>query len=275
MSRSRDVDAVALARLASLLADTTRAGICLALLDGRAWTAGELAKLTGVCASTASEHLDRLVGGGLLAEERQGRHRYLRLAGPQVAQLVEDLGGHTAPAAGQQPLQSRQARQRPSLQSPQSPQSLQSPRSLRAVGASEALARGRTCYDHLAGRLGVALLDAMAERGLLETSTGIALTWSGLAWLDDLGIDVDGLRSGRRPLARTCLDWTERRPHLAGAAGAALCTRFVELGWVSRSRRPRAVDVTPLGRRELGRHLGGAEPWSATEPSLAAAAGGR
>ena len=143
---------------------------------------------------------------------------------------------------------------------------------MRAVGATEALARGRTCYDHLAGRLGVALFDAMSERGLLETSTGIALTVSGLEWLTDLGIDVDALRSGRRPLTRTCVDWTERRPHLAGAAGGALCSRFVELGWVSRSRRPRAVDVTALGRRELGRRLGDADAWSTTEPSLAVAA---
>jgi DNA-binding transcriptional ArsR family regulator len=262
VTRSRDVDAVALARLASLLADTTRAGICLALLDDRAWTAGELARLTGVCASTASEHLDRLVAGGLLAEERQGRHRYVRLAGPQVAQLVEELGSHTEPAASRQ-----------SSRTSPSPNTVQPPRSLRAVGATEALARGRTCYDHLAGRLGVALFDAMVDCGLLDTSTGIALTGHGLDWLTDLGIDVDVLRSGRRPLARTCIDWTERRPHLAGAAGGALCSRFVELGWVRRSRRPRAVEVTALGRRELERQLGEADAWSSTEPTLAAAAG--
>src|SRR4249920_754925 len=142
------VDGTSLARLAALLADPTRAGMCLALMDGRAWTAGELATAAGVARSTASEHLDQLVAGGLLAEERQGRHRYLRLASPGVAQLVEDLAAHAGPSAG--------------------------PQSLRAVTASAALARGRTCYDHLAGRLGVAVLDALVARDLVADRHGFA-----------------------------------------------------------------------------------------------------
>jgi DNA-binding transcriptional ArsR family regulator len=222
-------DAGSLARLANLLADPTRAGMCLALLDGRAWTAGELATTTGVARSTASEHLDMLVTGGLLAEERQGRHRYLRLASPGAAQLVEDLSAHAAPGAA--------------------------PQSLRAVTASETLARGRTCYDHLAGRLGVAITDAMVERDLVETRRGVAITDAGMRWLHDLGVDDALLHRSRRPLARTCLDWTERRPHLAGAAGAALCDRLLSTGWVERGTG-RAIRVTEPGHRGLRRLLG-------------------
>ncbi|MGC5019119.1 ArsR/SmtB family transcription factor [Micromonospora sp. DT47] len=210
-----------LADLAVLLADGTRASFCLALLDGRAWTAGELARAAGVAPSTASDHLSRLVRGGLLVEERQGRHRYLRLAGPAVAQLIEDLAGHLPPTP------------RPAS-------------SLRAATADAALARARTCYDHLAGRLGVRLRDALLARGLLEAADGLALTAAGREWLAGLGVPVAPLRAGRRPLLRDCLDWTERRPHLAGALGAALCHRFAELGWTARGGG-RSIRVTPSG----------------------------
>ncbi|MGN9778330.1 ArsR/SmtB family transcription factor [Micromonospora sp. H33] len=219
----------ALARLAALLADDTRARICLALLDGRAWTAGELARLTGVAPSTASDHLTRLVRGGLLAEERQGRHRYVRLAGPSVAQLVEDLAGH-APAT---PVPVR---------------------SLRAARADAALSYARTCYDHLAGRLGVLLREAMLARGLLDATSGLALTPIGHDWLADLAVPAARLRATRRPLVRDCLDWTERRPHLAGALGAALCDRFLDLGWLVRGGG-RAVRLTPAGGPALAAAL--------------------
>jgi len=234
MSRSRTsrtADGSALSRLAALLADPTRAQMCLALLDGRSWTAGELGSCTGVAASTASEHLSRLVEGGLLVEERQGRHRYVRLAGPTTAQLVEDLVAHVSPGAGP-------------------------PQSLRAVRTSRALAAGRTCYDHLAGRLGVQVLDAMAGRGLAEVAHGVSVTASGTAWLAGIGIDVDALLAGRRPLARACLDWTEQRPHLGGAAGAGLCERFLGAGWVERTGQDRAVRVTAVGERALEDLLG-------------------
>jgi DNA-binding transcriptional ArsR family regulator len=218
-----------LAAFAALLADRTRAAMCLALLDGRAWTAGELGRYAGVAPATASEHLDRLVRGGLLAQERQGRHRYLRLAGPEVAHLVEELSGH-----------SDVSRRTPAA-------------TLRAATASGAMARARTCYDHVAGRLGVAIADAMAERGLLARETGLALTGDGLDWLASLGVT---LPSGRRPVVRECLDWTERRPHLAGAAGAALCARAFDLGWIVRIGSARAVRVTPEGARGLRAALG-------------------
>ncbi|MFJ3530452.1 MULTISPECIES: winged helix-turn-helix domain-containing protein [unclassified Streptomyces] len=225
-----DPAAPRLAALAALLADETRAVFCLALLDGRAWTAGELARHASVAPSTASEHLGKLVAGGLLAEERQGRHRYLRLAGEQVAHLVEELAGREAPGPAARP------------------------RTLGASGADSALARGRTCYDHLAGRIGLAITDAMTARGLLRQDTGFALTDAGLGWFGALGIGLE--TRSRRPLVRSCLDWTERRPHLAGTAGAALCSHVLESGWCVRVGSGRAVRATPDGERALAARLG-------------------
>ncbi|SMF22247.1 transcriptional regulator, ArsR family [Streptomyces sp. Amel2xC10] len=227
---TRDVRAPGLAALAGLLADETRAACLLALLDGRAWTAGELARHAGVAPSTLSEHLGKLVAAGLLAEERQGRHRYVRLAGPRIAQLVEDLVAQAGPDTGP------------------------APRTLRAATAGSAMARGRTCYDHLAGRLGIAVTDALTARGLLRQDTGFALTDPGLRWFASTGIPLD--RASRRPLARACLDWTERRPHLAGVAGAALCRHALDTGWCVRIGSERAVKVTAAGERALGELLG-------------------
>jgi DNA-binding transcriptional ArsR family regulator len=216
----------ALARLAALLADDTRAAFCLALFDGRAWTAGELANHAGVARSTASEHLDRLVAGRLLVERRQGRHRYVELADAGVAEVLEDLMAYLDPADDR-------------------------PRTFRAVAASEALARARTCYDHLAGRLGVAVTGAMVHKGLLDEGGGYALTGAGAEWLTALGVDVADLRGRKRPVVRVCVDWTERRPHLAGGAGAQICSRFHTNGWVRRIGDGRAVLVTPTGRAAL------------------------
>lgn len=221
-----------LAKLAALLADRTRAEICLALLDGRARTAHELARHAGVAPSTTTEHLNRLVAGGLLVERRQGRHRYVQLAGPHVAELLESLAAQVPPART-------------------------GPATLRSVTASAALARGRTCYDHLAGRLGVAVTDAMVVNGLLDDDNGFALTGTGLSWLTgDLGVDPAELRKTRRPLARACLDWTERRSHLAGVAGAHICRRFQDNQWIRRVGSGRAVRVTPAGEGALRRLLG-------------------
>lgn len=231
---SRDPQAPQLARLAGLIADETRATCLLALLDGRAWTAGELARYAGVAASTLSEHLGKLVAGGLLTEERQGRHRYVRLAGTRVAQLVEDLASQAAPA------DSDSVRPRP--------------RTLRESSAGSAMARGRTCYDHLAGRLGIAVTEAFTLRGLLRQDTGFALTDAGVRWFGTTGIPLD--RKGRRPLARACLDWTERRPHLAGVAGAAFCRHALDAGWCVRIGSRRAVKVTPSGEGALRELLG-------------------
>ncbi|MDC0768878.1 ArsR/SmtB family transcription factor [Streptomyces sp. HD] len=227
---TKDPQAPHLARLAALIADETRAACLLALLDGRAWTAGELARHAGVAASTLSEHLGKLVTGGLLTEERQGRHRYVRLADARVAQLVEDLAAQVTPGTARRP------------------------RNLRESSAGSAMARGRTCYDHLAGRLGITVTDALTERGLLVQDTGFALTDAGLGWFDSAGIRLD--RTGRRPLARACLDWTERRPHLAGVAGAALCRHALDAGWCVRIGSERAVKVTAPGEKALSELLG-------------------
>ncbi|MGW5218552.1 ArsR/SmtB family transcription factor [Nocardia sp. NPDC004085] len=221
-----------LAALAALLADRTRAGICLALVDGRAWTAGELARHTGVAPSTATEHLDRLRDGELVVEHRQGRHRYVRLAGPQVADLLEAMVAHLGPQVV--PVTG-----------------------LRTATVAAALARGRTCYDHLAGRLGVAVTDAMTARGLLRAEDGFALTESGSAWLtESMGIDPVALRATQRAIVRPCLDWTERRLHLGGAAGAQLCRRMIELAWLERVGSGRAVRVTASGEAGLSDALG-------------------
>ncbi|AEV88124.1 ArsR family transcriptional regulator [Actinoplanes sp. SE50] len=226
------IDASDLAAFAALLADRTRAAMCLALLDGRAWTAGELATHAGVARSTATEHLDRLIAGGLLTEARQGRHRYVRLADPAVAVLLEDLTARLQP--GPPPV-----------------------RTLRAATADAALRRGRTCYDHLAGRLGVTLTDALTSAGLLDQDTGFAITDSGLTWLRaNADLTPADLLANRRPLARACLDWTERRPHLGGLAGARICRTFLAHGWLTRIGSGRAVRVTPTGRSALGRLLG-------------------
>ncbi len=222
--------AQSVARFAGLLADRTRAAMCLALLDGRAWTAGELAQHAGVGRSTATEHLNILVGGGLLAEKRQGRHRYVRLANPWVAQLVEDL----AAAVGEPGR----------------------PKSLHAVRAADKLAAARTCYDHLAGALGVRLYDGMVAAGLIAVADGLALTPAGRDWFTDLAGAAAVTSRGSRPLLRTCLDWTERRSHLGGSLGATLCRELVEREWVTRSNGSRAVTLTPSGAQALAGLLG-------------------
>jgi len=219
--------------MAGLLADPSRAAFCMALLDGRAWTAGELARHAGIAPSTASAHVTLLVDGGVLVDERQGRHRYVRLADPEIAALIEDL------ASGAERLSGREA-----------------PKGLREATRAKAIARARTCYDHLAGRLGVAISDGLLERGFVSTFAGFAFTDKGLDWLSDLDIDVAGLGKAKRPFARQCLDWTERRPHLAGAAGAALCAQAFSRRWVERIGTGRAVRVTPAGRDAFAAELG-------------------
>ncbi|MFI1380479.1 ArsR/SmtB family transcription factor [Embleya sp. NPDC020886] len=224
----RDVG-VDLAGVARLPADGTRAAFCLALLDGRAWTANELARYAGVAPSTTTSHLNLLVGGGLLVEERHGRHRYVRVADRRVVELIESLAALA-------------------------PQRSARPRSLSASGRQQAPARARLCYDHLAGTVALAITDAMVERGLLEWGTEPGLTGKGTLWLTEVGITVPG--GSRRPPVRACLDWTERRPHLAGAVGTALCTHALAAGWMTRVGTTRALVVTPAGRRAWHDHLG-------------------
>jgi DNA-binding transcriptional ArsR family regulator len=219
--------AAALAETAAAIGDPARAAMLAALLDGRALTAGELASAAGVTPQTASGHLARLAGAGLLVVTRGGRHRYHRLASPAVARLLEDLALLAAP-----------------------------PRRV-ATGPRDAQMRlARTCYDHLAGRLAVALADALVARGALELSPeAAALTEAGGAFLGRLGIAPDPAR-GTRLFCRPCLDWSERRPHLAGALGAALCAHCFDRGWVRRREGGRALLVTPEGWRGLSDTFG-------------------
>ena len=215
-----------IAEAAFLMGDPARANMLAALMSGEALTAGELAAHAGVTAQTASGHLSRLTEGGLVAVERQGRHRYVRLSSPAVAQALEGLmalSGHTATQ----------------------PQRPRGPR-------NEAMRLARSYYDHLAGRPGVAVADAMQRRDLVRLEDGVGLvTDEGQRFLADFGIGVAGLSKGRRPLCRSCLDWSERRPHIAGAVGRALLDHSIDKLWLRTVAGSRAVIVTPLGRRTL------------------------
>jgi len=215
------IDADSLARFAGLLADRSRVVMCLAMIDGRAWTAGELATLAGINPSTASEHLTLLVGEGVLAQERQGRHRYVRIAGPEIAQFIEDLGA----------LVGERAR----------------PNSLRTVRAAGQLAYARTCYNHLAGNLGVCLYAALIADGSLSSRDGLRLTPAGRGRLVEFAGSAAVAATPSRPLLRTCLDWTERRSHLGGSLGAAMLTELLRRRWLVRPPQRRAIAVTHAG----------------------------
>ncbi|MQY17540.1 ArsR/SmtB family transcription factor [Nocardia macrotermitis] len=237
------------ASIGALLADATRARVLLSLADGRALPASVLAAEAGVAASTASEHLARLVDGGLLSVERSGRHRYYRLADARVGAAIEAV----AALAPTRPV-----------------------RSLRESTRAAALRRARSCYDHLAGRLGVAVTEALLDRGALIRTDGL----SGIERADGdrlsapvhahpyelgpdaepifaaLGVDLAATSDQRRPLLRFCVDWSEQRHHLSGALGAALLTRMESAGWVVRHRTRRALQLTDSGARTLDRILG-------------------
>src|SRR5579884_63873 len=218
---------VDLAAVGRLIASPARAAMLDALFDGRSWSVGDLAAAAGVAPSTASEHLRLLLAGGLVVDGRDGRHHRFRLRGPDVAEALELLVT-LAPAA---------------------------PRSgLKQATRNGALHAARTCYDHLAGRLGVAVTDALVERGhLLGPEQDFAPTPGGERAFERIGVDVAALRRARRPLARACLDWSERRPHLAGALGAALLARLEAAGGLERLPTPRAVRLLAPGEALLHR----------------------
>jgi DNA-binding transcriptional ArsR family regulator len=221
-----------LALPAALIGDPVRAAILSALSDGRTQPAGALAGAACVSPQCASNHLAKLTEGGLLAVEIEGRHRYYRLAPPQVAAAIEALAC-LAPVI----------------------RSLENPRTSRA----RSLRFARSCYDHLAGRLGVAVSAAAEARGYLvisdQASKRYAITAAGKHWLETIGVDIGALKPAAAGFARRCLDWTERRYHLAGPMGGVLLFRFIELGWLRRDPATRAVSVTPLGAAEFARLL--------------------
>jgi DNA-binding transcriptional ArsR family regulator len=232
-------DSAQLAIVAALLGDPARANIMTALMDGRALTAKELAYAAHVSPQTTSGHLGKLTDAGLLVPAKQGRHRYYCLSSPLVAEMLESI----LAVAGN--LQPRAAVWR----------------------GGEALRNARTCYDHLAGRLGVGLADALTERGLVTLSAdGGEVTKSGHTFLRDFGAEP---AAGKRVFCRPCLDWSERRPHIAGRLGRALAERCFELGWIARGRNSRAVTITEAGREGFAARFGVALPdWAFTAGSV-------
>ena len=209
-----------IAELGALVGDPGRASMLLAVLDGRALTARELADRAGVTPQTASRHLSKLLEAGLLRVEPQGRHRYHRLASAEVARMLEAMhvaGAHANPGAAGR----------------------------RTGPADPQLRELRTCYDHLAGRFAVSLAEVLAAP---DVEGRLQLTATGEHRLTRWGLDLSALRNSRRVFCRSCLDWSERRPHLAGLLGAAILDRSLDLHWLRRRPGARSMDVTPAGR---------------------------
>jgi DNA-binding transcriptional ArsR family regulator len=226
----------ALSEVAALMGDPARAAMLQLLMDGRAHTASDLALTAGVTAQTASGHLSRMVEADLLAAKAQGRNRFYRLASPDVAHAIESLMAVAGKRA--------------------------EPASLTAAWRRDPDLRFcRTCYDHLAGQIGIAVTDSLTQHGHLEPkgARDWQLTPTGELFCQRLGVDLAGARrAGSRHFARQCLDWSERRPHIAGALGAAIADTFFKRGWAERMRRGRTVRLTDSGRRALSRDFGAA-----------------
>jgi DNA-binding transcriptional ArsR family regulator len=219
------MDGVAIANVASLMADPARASILRSLIDGTMRPAGELAYAANISAQSASAHLAKLVTGGLLALEAQGRHRYFRISSAAVADALESLASLSV-----------------AVRSP----------ALRSVLPSKEtpvqFLHARTCYDHLAGEVAVRVCETMLKaRWLMREERDFRVTRPGVKNLTELGIDLEAARQTRRVFARACVDLTQRRPHIGGALGAALLDLYVDRGWILRSRRSRVVTITPRG----------------------------
>jgi DNA-binding transcriptional ArsR family regulator len=224
----------ALAETAALVGDPGRAAMLMALMDGRALTASELARAAGITPQTASGHLARLTTAGLLSRQCQGRHHYHRLASPAVAHMLETIMEASVAGEAQRPP----------------------PRAVVTGPRDRAMRAARTCYDHLAGQLGVRLADALGERGYVELSDeGGGVTEAGIEFFRGFGLDL-GAGSAARLYCRPCLDWSERRLHIGGTLGAKLAARCFALNWIRRSRESRAVSVTPAGERGFRETLG-------------------
>jgi DNA-binding transcriptional ArsR family regulator len=219
--------------VASLVGDPARANMLTALMSGRALTASELAQEAGITPQTASSHLSKLESGGLIEPEKQGRHRYYRLTGPEVGHVLEGLADLAARAGHMR---------------------------VRTGPKDPALRRARICYDHLAGDLGVQMLDSLRKQRMVRQSKdAIELTGEGKRFMaESLQIDADTLAHPRRPLCKACLDWSERRHHLAGTLGAAIMTRFGELNWAARDATPgsRVVIFTRNGEKRFAALFG-------------------
>ena len=222
--------------VASLVGDPARANMLTALLSGRALTASELSQEAGITPQTASSHLSKLEAGGLIEQEKQGRHRYYRLADPDVGGVLEGLAALAARAGHMR---------------------------VRTGPKDPALRHARVCYDHLAGDLGVQMLDSLRRQKLVrQHKHDIELTSEGARFLESaLQIDADALNHPRRPVCKACLDWSERRHHLAGTLGAALLKRFTELKWAARDPTPgsRVVQFTRHGEKRFAALFGNSQ----------------
>ncbi|MBC2886824.1 winged helix-turn-helix transcriptional regulator [Ochrobactrum sp. CM-21-5] len=218
-------DGPIIASVAALLGDPARANMLTALMDGRALTVSELAAAAGVTLQTASGHLAKLDAANLLVAEKQGRHRYFRLSGADVAEVLEGLMG----------LAQRTGAVR-----------------VRTGPKDHALRKARICYDHLAGERGVDMLDASYRLGLIDHGEDPVLTDKGKSFFTCLGVDVSTLEQGKRPLCRHCLDWSERRNHLGGALGAALLRNFIARGWMRRAEG-RVIAFSPTGMQAFAK----------------------
>jgi DNA-binding transcriptional ArsR family regulator len=217
--------------LGELIGEPARTAILIELLDGKDVSAGELAVVAGISAQSASAHLSKLVDGGLLKSWRQGRNHYFKISGPQVAYALEALGAIST------------------LSHPSG-----ATRSLKDME----ICRARSCYDHLAGRVGVEMTRSLENLKVIRFNGGgeYEIGPKGGKWFEDFEIDVDAARISRRAFARRCLDWTERKPHLAGALGAAVFTRMLASRWLARRRGTRALRMTEHGVREFRRRFG-------------------
>lgn len=219
-----------IARIAALIGDPARANILVALMSGKALTPTELAAEAGITAQTTSSHLAQLSDGGLLRARKQGRHKYFTLASSEVASVLEALMGLAADAGH---LRSR------------------------AGPKDKALRQARVCYNHLAGDMGVQMFDSLLAREYLDGKEGrLRLTESGRTFVAELGIDVDRLAGGRSELCRECLDWSERRSHLAGSLGRAMLAHFVETGSARVDKSTRIINFTPSGMYEFNSKFG-------------------
>ncbi|WP_085803834.1 ArsR/SmtB family transcription factor [Roseovarius albus] len=219
-----------MARIGAMISAPARAIMLTELFDGRALTMTELAGVAGVSASTASEHLAQLLEGGFVTREKSGRHNYYRLASPQIAHALEQLVAQTAHVN----LADRPGKR------PRTP-----------------IQQARMCYDHIAGHLGVAIADALVSNGaLIPLDNDYELTPQGEALLGSFGADIPTLRHSKRLFARQCLDWSERRHHVAGVVGATIADLAFANGWIERARERRVLHVTPKGQSALKKHLG-------------------
>ncbi|MDA9207575.1 winged helix-turn-helix domain-containing protein [Octadecabacter sp.] len=216
-----------ISHVAALIGDPARANILTALMDGRALTASELAAEAGVGLSTASSHLAKLTDGGLLVPRKQGRHKYFALANRDVASVLEALMGLAASQGGAR---------------------------LRSGPKDQSLRQARVCYNHLAGTRGVQMYEALRSVGaIVEAGDDVSLTSKGETFATEFGVDLAQLKTSKVPLCRTCLDWSERRNHLAGSLGRALLSEMETRGWLRRDQNSRAILFTPLGQDAFDR----------------------